>query len=314
MQKTILSYGEALWDLLPDGPVLGGAPLNLAYRFHSLGQRGCLATRLGRDFHGNKALIQIIDLDLDTAHIQRDEQYPTGTVEVKLDEKGNPDFTIHRDVAYDYIELTYDLMELSAQVDCLCFGTLIQRAPTSALTLQRLLGMCSGKTRFLDLNLRKDCYDWPIITQSIQHATLLKMNEDEARRVAFGFDIPSHTPLPELCRALLQQGPLQACVVTLGEKGAFAVGADAQIVYVPGYEVTVADTCGSGDAFSAAFLHEYLQGKPLRDCCKLGVALGALVATQKGATEPVSPQTLKAFVQEDRRRLVDQALERHRVR
>jgi fructokinase len=113
---------------------------------------------------------------------------------------------------------------------------------------------------------------------------------------------------------LLQHGPLTACIVTLGEKGAFAVGADSQVVYVPGYQVTVADTCGSGDAFSAAFLHEHLQDKPLKDCCRLGVALGALVATQNGATEPISSQALQAFVQEDRRRLVDPALERHLVR
>jgi fructokinase len=313
MQKTLLCFGEALWDLLPGGPVLGGAPLNLAYRLHSLGQRACLATRLGRDFHGNKALAQLIDLGLDTTHVQRDEDYPTGTVEVKVDARGNPDFTIHREVAYDSIELTYALMELAAQADCLCFGTLIQRAPASALTLQRLLGIGGSKLRFLDLNLRQDCYDWPTITRSIQQATLLKLNADEARRVAFGYDLPKDLPLPELGRALLQQGPLKVCIVTLGEKGAFAVGADTQIVYVPGYEVTVADTCGSGDAFSAAFLHEYLQGKPLRDCCQLGVALGALVASQKGATEPVPGEALQAFVQGDRRRLVDPALERHLV-
>ena len=314
MQKTLLSYGEALWDLLPGGPVLGGAPLNLAYRFNSLGQRACIATRLGRDFHGNKALAQIIDLDLDTTYVQRDDDHPTGTVTVKLDEKGNPDFTIHRDVAYDHLELTYELMELATKADCLCFGTLIQRAPSSALTLQRLLEICGSKPRFLDLNLRKDCYDWSVIARSIQQATILKLNADEARRVAFGYDLPGHIPLPELCRALLQQGPLTVCIVTLGEKGAFAVGADSQIVYVPGYEVTVADTCGSGDAFSAAFLYEHLQGKPLRDCCRLGVALGALVATQKGATEPLTPQELQAFLHEDRRRLVDHALEGHLVR
>jgi len=314
MQKTLLSYGEALWDLLPTGPVLGGAPLNLAYRFNSLGQCGYLASRLGRDFHGNKALAQIIDLDLDTAYVQRDEEHPTGIVEVKLDEKGNPDFTLIPDVAYDYIELTYELMELAGKADCLCFGTLIQRSPTSALTLQRLLSVCGQKPRFLDLNLRKDCYDWPTITSSIQHATLLKLNAEEARRVAFGYDIPSHTPLPELCRGLLRHGPLVACIVTLGEKGAFAVGVDEQIVYVPGYEVAVADTCGSGDAFSAAFLHEYLQGKSLADCCQLGVALGSMVATQKGATEPILPRGLQAFLQREHRRLVDPALESHRVR
>ncbi len=314
MQKRVLSFGEALWDLLPTGPVLGGAPLNLACRLNALGDHAYLATRLGRDFYGNKALAQMIDLDLDTAHVQRDEERPTGTVEVKLDGKGNPDFTIIRDVAYDYIEPTYELMELAGQADCLCFGTLIQRSPTSALTLQRLLELSSRIPRFLDLNLRKDCYDWPAITRSIQHATVLKLNAEEARCVAFGYDLSRETPLPELCRALFQHGPLAACVVTLGDKGAFAVGADHQIAYVPGYEVAVVDTCGSGDAFSAAFLHEYLAGKPLADCCRLGVALGSMVAAQKGATEPISPRELQAFVEREHRRLVDPALEAHLVR
>ena len=308
MQKTILSFGETLWDLLPSGPVLGGAPFNLAFRLNALGDRGLIVTRLGRDRPGNQAMAQIIDLGLDASYVQRDNQHPTGTVEVKLDGKGNPDFTIHRDVAYDFIEPNFELMELAATAQCFCFGTLVQRAPASALTLQRLLGVAGKGPRFLDLNLRKDCYDWQSITFSIEHASILKMNTDEARGVAFGYELPGQS-LPDLCAALVERCALKCCIVTLGERGAFATGADGQKVYVPGYQVEVADTCGSGDAFSAGFLHAYLRKQPLGECCKLGTALGSMVARQKGATEPITRQELETFVGADVPRIREPSLE-----
>jgi fructokinase len=308
MQKTILSFGEMLWDLLPTGPVLGGAPFNLAYRLCALGDRALIVTRLGRDRPGNQAMAQIIDLDMDASFVQRDNHHPTGTVEVKLDEKGNPDFSIVREVAYDYIEPNFELMELAASAQCFCFGTLVQRSPVSALTLQRLLGVAGKGPRFLDLNLRQDCYDWQSITFSIGHASVLKMNADEARGVAFGYDLPGRS-VPDLCAALVERCGLKCCIVTLGEHGAFAASADGQKVYVPGYQVEVADTCGAGDAFSAGFLHAYLSKEPISECCKLGTAFGAMVACQKGATEPISRKDLNAFAGESRPRLRDPAFE-----
>jgi len=308
MQRTILSFGETLWDLLPTGPVLGGAPFNLAHRLNGLGDRAVMVTRLGRDRYGNQAMAQIIDLDMDTSYVQRDNHHPTGTAEVKLDEKGSPEFTIHRDVAYDFIEPTFELMELAGAAQCFCFGTLAQRSPTSALTLQRLLGVAGKMPRFLDLNLRRDCYDWQSIIFSIEHASVLKMNADEARGVAFGYDLAGDS-LPELCAALVERCALKCCVVTLGEHGAFAAAAGGQRVYVPGYQVEVVDTCGSGDAFSAGFLHAYLRKQPLGECCKLGAALGAMVARQKGATEPIARGELDAFLGASVPRIREPALE-----
>ena len=308
--KTVLSFGEALWDLLPDGPQLGGAPLNLAYRLSCLGDRGLLVTRVGRDELGQLAILRMAELGMDTSLVQSDDQLPTGRVEVKIDAEGRPDFTILPDVAYDRIEMTYELMEVAQVVDCVCFGTLVQRTAGSGTALQRLLAMVPGVPRFLDLNLRKDCFSWSSIEEALGQATLLKLNEDEARRVAFGCDL-SAEPFPELVEALMDKWNLAACVVTLGERGAFAITADGTRAYEPGYEVPVVDTCGSGDAFSAGFLHAYLRGEPLAECCRLGGLMGTLVATQAGATEPLSPVVLEQFVAARMPRIEDPRLTRH---
>ena len=128
MQKTVLSFGETLWDLFPSGPALGGAPFNFAYRVNSLGDRGLVVTRLGRDDYGRKALAQMTALGMDATHVQQDDHRLTGTVQVSLDEKRNPEFLILPEVAYDFIEVTCEALELAAAADCFCFGTLVQRA------------------------------------------------------------------------------------------------------------------------------------------------------------------------------------------
>jgi len=131
MQKTVLSFGEALWDLFPSGPALGGAPFNFACRVNSLGDRGIIISRIGRDDYGRKALEQIAAFGMDVSCLQREDRHPTGTVKVRLDDQGNPDFLIVPEVAYDFIGVTEELLELARAADCLCFGTLVQRAPTS---------------------------------------------------------------------------------------------------------------------------------------------------------------------------------------
>jgi fructokinase len=274
---------------------LGGAPLNLAYRLCSLGDQGLLATRLGRDEFGPLALLRMAELGMETTHVQWDERRPTGTVEVHVDAKGNPTFTIMPQVAYDGIEVTYDLLELAQEVDCLCFGTLAQRGPASALSLSRLLDVAPKTPRFLDLNLRPDCYTWQSIERALRQATLLKLNADEVRSVAFGLDLAAE-PLPDFCASLLERCDLECCVVTLGEHGAFAASRDGSRVYDPGHTVKVEDTCGSGDAFSAGFLHGRLRGQSLAECCRLGNGLGALVATQSGATEPLRLSQVRDFL------------------
>jgi len=312
MQKTVLAFGEMLWDLFPSGPVLGGAPFNFAYRVNSLGDRGLVVTRLGRDGYGRKALDQLAALGMDATHLQLDDHHPTGTVQVALDENRNPEFFIVPEVAYDFIEVTCPGLEQAAEADCFCFGTLAQRAPDSRLTLHRLLDVAPKCLKFLDINLRKDCYSLETITESLKRANILKMNLQEAHYLAELFEI-SLTTLPDFCAEMMEDWSLGCCLVTLGDHGAFAASVNCDKIYVPGVEIDVVDTCGSGDAFSAGFIHEYLQRKPLADCCRFGNLLGAMAATRRGGTAPISPAEIERFAAARHRFIHEPTLEEYSV-
>jgi fructokinase len=292
---TVASYGEALWDLLPTGPVLGGAPLNFAYRVNSLGNRGVIISRLGRDDLGQKALEQITTLGMEERFLQWDDEHPTGTVEVHLDEDRNPDYTIIEGVAYDYIETLDGLLDLIKRADCLCFGTLIQRTEISRRTLWQLLDGFSGAFTLLDINLRKKCYSEKTIASSLDRANILKLNEEELNALV-GVCRLSGTSLPGFVESLVKKANLRYCVVTLGPKGAFAISDDGEAIYSPGFEVDLIDPCGAGDGFSAGFIHFLLNKRPLTEACQFGNALGALVAQQEGATQPITYEEIRDFM------------------
>jgi fructokinase len=280
-----MAFGETLWDLLPAGPVLGGAPCNFAYRVSSLGDRALLVTRLGEDELGRRAMEELGRLGLDLSLVQRDAAKSTGSVPVKVDANGVPDFTILPDVAYDFLEPTPALLEAAAKVDCVCFGTLIQRSGASRRTLRSVLEAAPRALKLLDLNLRRGCYSRETVEDSLTRADVVKLNDDEARWLGREFGLRGKSEAA-LAREVARRWDLDAVVVTRGGKGAVAVS-DAGELELPGMKVDVADTIGSGDAFTAGFVHLWLQGRPLRDCCEVGNALGALVARTQGATSPV---------------------------
>ena len=308
MKKTILAFGEVLWDILPSCTVLGGAPFNFAYRANSLGDMGLMISRLGRDELGRKAHDQIVRLGLDTKFIQWDEKLPTGTVEVSFDEQNNPDYFITPHVAYDQIELTDALVVVASTADCLCFGTLSQRLGRSGKTIEQLLNRASNSLKLLDINLRKDCYNLKIVTFSLQKADHLKLNEDEAGQLGMMLGI-RHQSIPQFCEEMLDRWSLRHCVVTLGEKGAFAMSTQGEKVYVSGYKIRLVDSLGAGDAFTAGFLHYILQQKSLAEACRFGNILGAIVCTQKGATQPVTLEQIDTFANKDIKRIVDRRFE-----
>jgi fructokinase len=303
MNKTILAFGEVLWDILPSCTVLGGAPFNFVYRVNSLGDKGLMISRLGRDKLGRKAHEQIIQSGLDTHFIQWDDELPTGTVEVGFDEQNNPDYFIVPEVAYDRIETTQELLDAASTADCLCFGTLIQRAAQSRKTIEQLLEEAATGLKLLDINLRKECYSLETITSSLEKADVLKLNEAEAREIGRMLNI-SHHSLPEFCTQIMDKWSIKQCLVTLAEKGVFAASDDGRQVYVPGYKVKLADSLGSGDAFTAGFVHETLGGENLAAACEFGNVIGAIVATQTGATVAVRQADIDRFLQEDIERIV----------
>jgi fructokinase len=295
--KTVLAFGETLWDLLPSGPALGGAPANFAYRLHAFGDRALLVTRLGRDDLGLRAAQRLRELGLDLSLAQWDERRPTGTVPVTVDARGVPEFTIVPDVAYDAMEPAPELLAAAAGADAVYFGTLAQRSPVSRETLRRVLAAAPRAVKFLDINLRQGCFTPETVGASLEAADVLKLNEGEAEFLARTFGLPPADPAAT-AEAILERWPLRCCVVTLGERGAVAV-ARGRRAEVPGWKVRVVDTVGSGDAFSAGFLGAYLRGRPLEECLFRGNVLGALVAAQAGATQPLGPEDVRRFLERE---------------
>ncbi|MBN2090725.1 hypothetical protein JW964_14025 [candidate division KSB1 bacterium] len=294
-KKIILSYGEILWDLLPTATVLGGAPFNFAYRINSLGNDGLFVSRLGSDELGKKAYQEMIALGISPALLQWDDQFPTGTVQVRFDENHNPDYVIIPSVAYDQIEMNAQLTQVAISADCICFGTLIQRCEKSRATLEQVLQHANHSLKFLDINLRKLCYTKASILTSLEAADILKLNEAEARDLAEILDFPNVT-LTDFCQKIIDQWNLKYCLITLADYGVFAASADGVQIYVPGHKIQLVDSLGAGDAFSAGFIHKILRGTILAEACGFGNILGALAASKLGATATISQTEIDNFM------------------
>ncbi len=308
--KTVIAVGELLWDILPDSTQLGGAPFNFTVRINSLGDRGIMVSRLGRDELGDKAFDAVKRLDVDTSFLQRDDEFPTGTVPVTLDANGVPDFTIIPNVAYDHIACTPDLRRVLPQADCLCYGTLVQRSETTRRTVYELLELSGDLLTVLDINLRKECYSRQAVEQSLRYADLLKLNDDEVRVLDGMLEISAGDIVP-FCEAIMERYPVKHCLVTFGERGALVCSREGNPVYVPGIPVSVEDTVGSGDAFTAGFVHTFLHGADLLEAARFGNVLGAIVATQAGGTEPVAGERVEQLEKDVVARRVVPELEKY---
>lgn len=311
-RKTVLAYGETLWDLLPSGAVLGGAPFNFVYRVNYLGDRGLICTRLGRDELGREAFEKIEDLGMETRLVQWDEDQPTGTVQVDLSDKNNPSFFILPGVAYDNIQPTDEVLRAAEVADCICYGTLAQRTPAGREALEEILAGAGDGLRLLDINLRPDCWTEKTVRSSLERADILKLNEEEARELDAMFGLAAQSA-PAFADAVIDEWALSCCVVTFGGRGAYAASVEGETAYVPGYDVELADTCGSGDAFTAGFIYRFMRDRPLAECCVLGNALGALVATQDGATATVTDEDIERFLAEKHARIAEPELEPYTV-
>ena len=298
-RSRALVFGEALWDLLPSGPVLGGAPLNFAYRLGSLGVPTKFVSQVGADELGDRTLAQMRALGMDVSLVTRSNDLPTATVLVELDEQRNPSYTIVEDVAYDAVPWSDALGAAAAEVEILCFGTLAQRDSRSRATLRRIAEVFTGETVLVDINLRPNCWTEETVRWSLAQGTIAKLNDEEILTVAELYGIP-HGSVPEMAVGLRRAAGLKKLVVTLGADGAVAVAEGEHPVTVPGYKVEVNDPCGSGDAFAGMFIASLIHGLSLRDSITRANALGALVATQPGATGPVAKADVDALIAGDR--------------
>jgi fructokinase len=269
-ERPIVALGEVLWDLLPTGPRVGGAPFNFAFHCHQLGHPAVIVSRVGDDDLGRRLRDEVRRLGMSDEYIQTDRERPTGTVRVSLDAGGQPTYRITEHVAWDFFEWESRLEALAESAVAVCFGTLAQRAPESRSSIRRFVALAHGPV-VLDLNLRPPFDSDDAIRDSLDLADWLKLNEDEAGRLPPEFD-PSAMDL--VC-------------VTRGAAGCL-VKTPAEVVDLPGIPVRVADTIGAGDAFTAALLTQHLEGKSLGEAARFANAYAAVVASRPGGTPTVT--------------------------
>ena len=291
----MIGLGEVLWDILPTGRVLGGAPANFAYMTNVLGDQGIVASSVGNDELGREACQLLQKLGLNTSYLQRDDLHETGIATVTIDETGQPSFTIKESVAWDFLGWTADWEELSARADVICFGSLAQRSVTSAETIDRFLRNASAKAlRICDVNLRQSFYNQDVLRKSFQYADIVKLNEQELTQVSFLFKLGAGTA-EAIARRLLQNCDLKLVCITRADRGSLLVSRE-QTVEQGGFQVKVADAVGAGDAFTACLAHHYVRGDPLQQISEAANRFASWVATQRGATPPITSSQLQEIL------------------
>ena len=282
-RHIVVGLGELLWDLLPTGKQLGGAPANFAYITSLLGDNGIPASRLGQDALGAAAIRRLGELALPTEFIQKDTDHPTGTVQVEVDGAGQPRFEISGSVAWDFLDWTPQWQTLAHQADAVCFGSLAQRSEHSRATVRKFV-LASGRNavRVFDVNLRQSFYTEQVLAESMKLATVVKLNHEELPRIMRLFELEHHRE-EDSARRLLSLHDLKLVCVTRGNGGSLLISA-GECSEHPGFRVKVADTVGAGDAFTAGIVHGYLRGTSLAQINENANRVGAWVASQSGAT------------------------------
>jgi fructokinase len=301
MKKKVVGLGEVLWDIFPERTCLGGAPANFAYITTLMGDQGVVASRVGEDARGLEALRRMEELGLDIDHVQTDRDHATGTVKVEVDGKGTARYEIAKPVAWDFLEWTADWQELAKTADAVCFGSLAQRSENSRATIQRFVKAGSSRTlKVFDVNLRQAYYSQEVLAESMRLADIVKLNDEELPKIMSLCGLPNqssnnskdrpsshpseHPSNHELSSAqqLIAAFGLKLVCITRGGRGSLLVR-DGESSEHPGFRVRVADTVGSGDAFTAGLVHEYLHGASLALMNEVANLVGAWVASEVGA-------------------------------
>lgn len=302
---TIVGLGEALYDVFPDKRVLGGAPLNMAVHAHQLaaahGGRGVVVSRVGQDDLGKQIAAEVTARGMSAAYLQADPDHRTGRVYVGLDAKGQPEYDIVRDVAWDWLSFDFDVDQLAQGCEAICFGSLAQRCGQSRNTIYRVLDAAKQAIRLFDVNLRQNYFDRSILHRSCEFSTAVKLNEHELPVVATTLGLPAapagaspDAAADARANALLKRYKLRLVALTRGERGTVLYspagrleGAPVSYAPEPG-----ADPVGAGDACAAGLLNGLVLRWPLERTLSLANHAGAFVAARSGATPTLSPELL----------------------
>lgn len=292
----VLGIGELLWDVLPDGPRLGGAPANFTVMAGRLGNHAAILSRIGRDDLGREAIRLLDPLPADTSVLQIDPIHETGRVTVSLN-AGQAEYTIHQPVAWDSMELSDEWIKLAERADALCFGSLAQRSVESRQTIQTLAAQSPSRcVRIFDVNLRAPFYSSEVVQESLELATVVKMNDAEVPLVLalLGMPVEENGASANLRaggeRLLVEFPTLEMVAITRGGNGSLLVKRDEWHEH-SGFPVKVKDTIGAGDAFTAAMAHYLLRGADLPVLNEAGNRWGSWVASQAGAMPTLGDAT-----------------------
>lgn len=289
MKQIVIGMGEALWDVLPEGKKIGGAPANFAYHVSQFGLDSCAISAVGEDALGLELLENFkqrgVRYQIDTV------PYPTGTVQVEIDQAGVPQYEIRENVAWDNIPYTARLETYAQQTKAVCFGSLAQRNVVSRNTINRFLDAIPEENNPLivfDVNLRQGFYNKEILCNSMKRCNILKINDEELVTVSRMFGYPG-IDLQDKCWILLGKYNLQMLILTCGINGSY-VFTPGNVSFQPTPKVVVADTVGAGDSFTAAFIANILKGKSVVEAHRKAVETSAYVCTQPGAMPVLPPE------------------------
>ena len=291
-KRYVVGLGEVLWDVLPEGKKLGGAPANFAYHAGQfLGMNNTIAvSALGNDKLADETIEALKEHGLND--LLPRVPYPTGTVQVQLDEQGIPTYDIKENVAWDNIPFDDDIAEIARNCRAVCFGSLAQRNVVSRQTIQKFIDATPADClKIFDINLRQQFYTQEVIRESLQRCNILKINDEELVLIGRMFGYPG-LDIENKCWLILGKYNLDMLVLTCGTNGSY-VFSPGQMSFQETPKVTVADTVGAGDSFTGSFCAAILNGRPVAEAHKLAVEVSAYVCTQNGAM-PVIPPTILA--------------------
>lgn len=289
MKEYVVGMGEALWDVLPEGKKIGGAPANFAYHVSQFGLPSCVVSAIGDDPLGKELVENFTSKGL--SQLIAEVPYPTGTVQVEIDQAGIPQYDIKENVAWDNIPYTEALDELARNTRAVCFGSLAQRNVVSRNTINMFLDAMPQSPESLvvfDVNLRQGFYNKEILCNSMSRCNILKINDEELVTVSRMFGYPG-IDLQDKCWILLGKYNLKMLILTCGINGSY-VFTPGSVSYQPTPKVEVDDTVGAGDSFTAAFISSILKGKSVTEAHAKAVATSAFVCTKKGAMPILPPE------------------------
>ncbi len=292
MKDIVVGMGEALWDVLPEGKKIGGAPANFAYHVSQFGLPSCVVSAVGDDALGDEILENFTSKGLNC--LIEKVPYPTGTVQVEIDRNGIPQYEIKENVAWDNIPYTPRLDDLAKNTRAVCFGSLAQRNIVSRGTIARFLDAMPRDGESLvvfDVNLRQGFYSEEILHDSMKRCNILKINDEELVTVSRMFGYPG-IDLRDKCWILLGKYNLRMLILTCGINGSY-VFTPGNVSFLPTPRVEVADTVGAGDSFTAAFIASILKGKSVAEAHSVAIQVSAFVCTKKGAMPVLPPEYVK---------------------